>query len=106
MVAVDPVNRDLVRSRASPSRQKCASVAGVRPMPGRAVDVDVEMADSREDVERCRTEHRHVDVLRVEEDESHAMGQPGGLGGSTISLAGGSVPTGMKGVGPRRSFAL
>jgi hypothetical protein len=76
-------------------------------MPRQVVNVDVEMADSGKDVDSGHTEDGHdVKILRAILDQHHAMGKRQRSGGSTISCAGGSVPTGMNGVAPRTSFAL
>ena len=51
--------RTLVRAGRQVFDVDCAGVAGVCPMPGQVVDVDVEMADAREYVESGRAENRH-----------------------------------------------
>jgi hypothetical protein len=108
MVGVHQFDQYLVRRTwRKPSHVDRIEITRVSPQPGQVIHTNVQMADSRRDVESSLSEHRYnVDVLHPPLDPNDALISRWLSGASTISLGGGSFLISKYGVAPRTSHAL
>ena len=58
VVAIDQVDANLMRAGRQVLNVDCAGIAGVCPVPGQVVDVDVEMADTGKEIGRASCRER------------------------------------------------